>query len=81
MYTSVTIKNRLIADKNLNVFTFTKVVAERMLEKEHGDIPLVIVRPSTTVIAAAQEPITAESLHYLYKKERKGKYYFCHGTL
>jgi nucleoside-diphosphate-sugar epimerase len=65
-------------DNNWNVYTFTKVLAERMLEKERGDIPLVIVRPSI-VTAAAQEPITLESIDYM--TETIGKYYFCHRTL
>jgi len=39
-----------------NTYTYTKALAEQMLFKESGDIPLAIVRPSI-VTAARQEPI------------------------
>ena len=39
-----------------NTYTYTKALAEQLLEKECGDIPLAIVRPSI-VTAAAQEPL------------------------
>lgn len=39
-----------------NTYTYTKALAERMLLKECGDLPLAIVRPSI-VTAAKQEPI------------------------
>jgi len=39
-----------------NTYTYTKALAERMLLKERGDLPLAIVRPSI-VTAAKQEPI------------------------
>lgn len=38
-----------------NTYTFTKKMAEKMLEMEAGDLPLVIVRPSI-VTAAVKEP-------------------------
>lgn len=39
-----------------NTYTYTKALAEQLLEKECGDIPLAIVRPSI-VTAAAKEPL------------------------
>ena len=48
-------KNRIIG-KDPNTYTFTKALAEQLLEKECGNVPLVIVRPSV-VTASAQEPM------------------------
>lgn len=45
---------KLIGDKP-NTFTFTKWVAETLLEKECGELPIVMVRPST-VGASWKEP-------------------------
>lgn len=42
--------------KDPNTYTFTKALAEQILEKECGNVPLVIVRPSV-VTAAAKEPL------------------------
>ena len=39
-----------------NTYTFTKAIAEKLLEEEHGDLPTVIVRPSI-VTAALKEPL------------------------
>lgn len=39
-----------------NTYTYTKALAEQLLEKECGDIPLAIVRPSI-VTAAEQQPL------------------------
>ena len=38
-----------------NTYTYTKALAEQILEIERGDIPLAIVRPSI-VTAAEKEP-------------------------
>ena len=47
--------NRLVG-KCPNTYTFTKAIAEKLLEEEHGDVPTVIVRPSI-VTAALKEPL------------------------
>ncbi len=39
-----------------NTYTFTKAIAEKLLEEEHGDIPMAIVRPSV-VTGALKEPM------------------------
>lgn len=39
-----------------NTYTYTKALAEELLEKECGAVPLAIVRPSI-VTAALKEPI------------------------
>ena len=39
-----------------NTYTYTKALAEQLLERECGEIPLAIVRPSI-VTAAEQEPL------------------------
>ena len=39
-----------------NTYTYTKALAEQLLERECGDIPLAIVRPSI-VTAALKEPL------------------------
>ena len=39
-----------------NTYTFTKALAEQLLQEEASDLPLAIVRPSI-VIAAWKEPI------------------------
>ena len=39
-----------------NTYTFTKAIAEKLLEEEHGEIPTAIVRPSI-VTAALKEPL------------------------
>ena len=38
-----------------NTYTYTKALAERVLEMEHGSVPICFVRP-TIVIAAEKEP-------------------------
>lgn len=38
-----------------NTYTYTKALAEQVLEMECGNVPLTIVRPSI-VAAAAKEP-------------------------
>lgn len=38
-----------------NTYTYTKAMAEQVLEKESGNVPLAIVRPSI-VSAALKEP-------------------------
>ncbi len=40
-----------------NTCTFTKAIAEKLLDEEHGDLPTAIVRPSI-VTAALKEPLT-----------------------
>jgi len=39
-----------------NTYVFTKAIAEKLLEEEHGDVPTAIVRPST-VSGALKEPL------------------------
>ena len=39
-----------------NTYTYTKALAEELLERECGTVPLAIVRPSI-VTAALKEPI------------------------
>lgn len=38
-----------------NTYTFTKAIAEKLIQEEHGDVPTAIVRPSI-VTAALKEP-------------------------
>ncbi|KAL6433538.1 hypothetical protein ACFW04_006553 [Cataglyphis niger] len=45
----------LIADRP-NTYTFTKALAERMLQRERGSLPVAIVRPSI-VLASYREPV------------------------
>jgi len=65
-----------------NTYTYTKALAEQLLEKECGDIPLAIVRPSI-VTAAAKEPLPGwiDNLNGpTGKKKRKGKDYIDKGV-
>ena len=39
-----------------NTYNFTKAIAEKLLEEEHGEIPTAIVRPSI-VTASLKEPM------------------------
>ena len=39
-----------------NTYNFTKAIAEKLLEEEHGDVPTAIVRPAM-VTGALKEPI------------------------
>lgn len=36
----------LLGKANPNTYTFSKSLAEQILEKEHANVPLAIVRPS-----------------------------------
>lgn len=49
-------KNILIAGKRPNTYTYTKALAEHILIKEAGGLPVCIVRPSI-VTASWQEPV------------------------
>lgn len=44
-----------------NTYTYTKALAEQMLIREAGDLPLAIFRPAI-VVAAYQEPFPVSSL-------------------
>lgn len=46
---------RLIAGRP-NTYTFTKAVAERLLQRDKGSLPVAIVRPSI-VISSYREPV------------------------
>lgn len=39
-----------------NTYTFTKALAERMLQRERGSLPVAIVRPSI-VLSSYREPV------------------------
>lgn len=39
-----------------NTYTFTKALAERMLQREKGSLPVAIVRPSI-VLSSYREPV------------------------
>ncbi len=54
-YVSLPICFRLVGNCP-NTYTYTKALAEQLLEKRCGSVPLVIVRPSI-VTAAMKEPI------------------------
>lgn len=41
---------------NPNAYTYTKLLAEQLLAKQCGSVPLVIIRPSI-VTAAHKEPV------------------------
>lgn len=48
-------KEKEIIGKYPNTYTFTKSLTERVLKKRHGNIKVVIVRPSI-VIGAYEDP-------------------------
>lgn len=49
-----------------NTYTFTKALAENMLEKEATDLPLLIVRPSI-VSASVSDPFAVNILSTILK--------------
>jgi alcohol-forming fatty acyl-CoA reductase len=64
-------KQKEILGKFPNTYNYSKNIAEKLLKKHRGDLPLVIIRPSI-IGAAAQEPfpgwvdsITAATAVYL----------------
>lgn len=60
-----------------NTYTFTKALAESMLEEHAKDLPLLIVRPSI-VCASIEDPMPVScapsNLHNLFIKDEKLKF-------
>jgi hypothetical protein len=48
---------RLLGKSNPNTYTFSKSLAEQILEREKHNVPLAIVRPSI---------VTGELIHFCY---------------
>ena len=55
-FSSAMVFLRRLVGKCPNTYAYTKAIAEQLLNEDHGDIPLAIVRPST-VTAAMKEPM------------------------
>ena len=66
---------KLIGDKP-NTYTYTKHLAENLLLKEGGDLPLAIIRPSI-VTAAWKEPVPVSAQRLSMKRLSDITFYLC----
>ena len=64
------LKPKMIGNRP-NTYTYTKAIAEHLLHKEAGSLPIAIVRPSI-VGATYREPFKVNSkAQSVYSKQRK----------